>query len=217
MGLRDALRAGLARQLSRPEGLRGRIVARGLNRANGVAIAAAVEATGLRPGQVGADVGFGGGIGLALLLDRVGAGGTVHGVELSDTMLAAARRNQRRVLATGRLRLTKGTLGDLPLPDGAVDGLITLNTLYFVDDLTAAFREIARVLSGDGRAVIGVGDPDWMAKDAVVSTPVFRLRPLSELVASLRAAGLDVQERELDDARGFRLLIASRKPIEAAE
>lgn len=216
MGLRDALSAGLARQLSRPEGLRGRMVARGLNKSNGVVIAAAVGATGLRSGQVAADVGFGGGIGLRLLLDRVGADGRVHGVELSDTMLAAARQRHRQELADGRIALEKGTLEQLPLPDRQVDGLITVNTIYFVDDLAAVFGEIARVLTADGRAVIGVADPDWMAR-MKVTEHVFRIRPVADLVAGLRAAGLDVREQKLDDLRGFRLLIASRKPIEAPE
>jgi arsenite methyltransferase len=216
MGLRDALSAGLARQLSRPEGLRGRMVARGLNKGNGRVIAAAIEATGVRSGQVGADIGFGGGVGLRLLLDRVGADGRVHGVELSDTMLAAAQRRFGRELADGRITLAKGTLEQLPLPDGSVDGLITVNTVYFVDDLATVFAEIARVLSADGRAVVGVSDPDWMAT-LPVTAHVFRLRPVADVVAGLRAAGLDVQERTLDDLRGFRLLIASRKPIEVPE
>jgi len=210
MGLRDVLNAGLARQLSRPEGLRGRIVARRLNRGNASAIEAAVGATGLRPGQVAADVGFGGGYGLGLLLDRVGAGGHVHGIELSDTMLAAARRNRRGDLTDGRLVLAKGTLEQLPLTDGSVDGLITVNTLYFVEDLAPAFREIARVLAPAGSAVIGVADPDWMAT-MTVTEHVFRLRPVAELVDGLRAAGLDVREENLQDRRDFRLLVASRK------
>ena len=218
MGLRDVLRAGLASQLSRPEGLRGRIVARGLNRGNAPAVAAAVESTGLASGQVGADIGFGGGVGLPLLLDRVGPGGRVHGVELSDTMLAAARRRYSDDIEQARLALAKGTLEDMPLGDSQVDGLITVNTVYFVDDLAAVFDEIARVLSPTGRAVIGVADPEWMRSQAVVTTaPVFRVRPVAELVAALAAAGLDVREDELDDVRRFRLLVASHKPIEDAE
>jgi arsenite methyltransferase len=217
MGLRTALNARLARQLSRPQGLYGRMVARGLNRANATAIEAAVVATGLRPGQVAADIGFGGGYGLPLLLDRVGTGGCVHGVELSDTMLTAARRHRHRDVTEGRLELAKGTLEQLPLTDASIDGLITLNTLYFVADVAAAFAEIARVLSPAGRAVIGVGDPDWMAEDAVVSTSVFTLRPVTDLVDGLSAAGLDVREEKLQNRRGFRLLVATRKPIEPPE
>jgi len=217
MGIRETFRTGLARQLSRPEGARGRFVARGLNRANAAAISAAVEATGLGSGAVGADIGFGGGFGLRLLLDRVGPQGRVHGIELSDTMLAAARRRHGDELAEGRLSLEKGRLEQLPLGDAEVDGLISVNTLYFVDDLAAVFGEIARVLSPTGRAVLGIGDPDWMRKDPVVSTPVFRLRPVAELLDGLHAAGLAVEERPLDDRRGFLLLIASQKAIARPE
>jgi len=211
MSMGERFRAGLARQLGRPEGIRGRIVARRLNRGNHAAIAAAIEETGVRPGQVAADVGFGGGVGLQLLLDRVGPTGRVQGVELSDTMLAAARRRHSGELADGRLSLAKGTLQQLPLGDGTVDGLITVNTLYFVDELPAAFAEIARVLAADGRAVIGVADPEWMATQPVTDH-VFRLRPVAELIEGLQAAGLAVQDEQLvDDSRRFHLLVATRQ------
>jgi len=210
MGLRDRFISGLARQLGRPEGLPGRVIGRGLNRGNRAYVAAAVAATGVGPGQAAADIGFGGGIGLRLLLDRVGADGHVVGVELSDTMLKQARRRYRAESSAGRLALQAGTLGNLPLDDDSLDGLITVNTLYFVEDLEGAFREVARVLRPTGRAVVGVADPEWMASMAVTAHG-FRLRPVDELVALLRQAGLaevrHEQVREEDHA--FHLLIAS--------
>jgi arsenite methyltransferase len=209
MGFRDRFQAGVARQLGRPEGLRGRMIARELNRANRHVVAAAVAATGLQPGQVGADVGFGGGVGLGLLLERVGPAGHVHGVEVSDTMLAAAQRRHGDQVTSRRMTLQAGRLEELPLADGQVDGLITVNTIYFVDDLTAVFAEAARVLSADGRAVFGVADPEWMAT-MPVTAHVFRLRPLTELVDGLRTAGLVVRDELLeDDRRRFHLLIAT--------
>lgn len=147
MGFRDRRRAGLARQLGRPEGLRGRVVGRALNGGNRAAVTAAIRATGLRAGQVGADVGFGGGLGLRMLLDQVGPDGHVHGVELSDTMLAGARRRHHPDLVAGRMTLQKGVLQDLPLETGRIHGLVTVNTLYFVDDLPATFGQLARVLA----------------------------------------------------------------------
>lgn len=208
MGFRDRRRAGLARQLGRPEGLRGRLLGRALNEGNRQAVTAAVRATGLQAGQVGADVGFGGGLGLRQLLDHVGPDGHVHGVELSDTMLAGARRRHRGDLVAGRMTLQKGVLQDLPLETGRVDGLITVNTLYFVDDLDRTFDHLARVLAPTGRAVIGVADPEWMATQPLVAHG-FRVRPVEDLVTGLHAAGLDVREETLDDHRSFRLLIAT--------
>jgi arsenite methyltransferase len=207
MSVRTHLTQGLARQLGRPEGLRGRIVARMLNRRNAQAVAAAVEATGLKVGEVGADVGFGGGLGLRLMLDRVGPSGCVHGVELSDTMLRAAAQRHGQELAAGRLVLHPGSLGALPIDDGGIDGLVTVNTLYFVEDVTAAFAELARVLRPTGRVVVGVADPAFMERMPVTAHG-FRLRPPDELVAGLTAAGLRVQHERLGTAPAvFHLLV----------
>jgi arsenite methyltransferase len=213
MGVRDRFRSGLARQLGRPEGLRGRLIGRGLNKGNRTAVTAAVSATSLGPGQAAADVGFGGGIGLQLLLERVGAGGHVDGVELSDTMLQQARRRYRASCANGSLALHAGTLGELPLEDGSLDGLITTNTVYFVENLEQAFGEIARVLRPGGRAVVGIGDPEMMAAMPVTAHG-FRVRPLDELVALMRQAGFtDVRHERVDERDpAFHLLIARSTP-----
>ncbi|MBA3799728.1 MAG: SAM-dependent methyltransferase, partial [Geodermatophilaceae bacterium] len=88
MGVRDRLLAGLARQLGRPSGVRGRLVGGLLNRANRRTVAEAIEGLALPSGAVVADIGFGGAVGLGLLIAEVGAAGQVHGVELSQTMLS---------------------------------------------------------------------------------------------------------------------------------
>ena len=104
-----------------------------------------------------------------------------------------------------------GTLNDLPLNDGSVDGLITVNTMYFVDGLEDAFREIARVLRPSGRAVIGLADPDAMASMPLTAQG-FRLRPVDEVIHLLREAGLpDVRHERLGDGdHAYHLLIGSR-------
>jgi len=121
----------------------------------------------VRAGQVAADIGFGGGVGLRLLLEQVGPKGHVNGVELSLTMLKASERRYRAASAEGRLALQAGSIGDLPLENESLDGLITVNTAYFVEDLEGAFREIARVLLPSERAVVGVADPEANGFDAL--------------------------------------------------
>jgi arsenite methyltransferase len=185
---RDRLNAALARQLGRPSGLVGRLIARRLNRGNSAVTAAAVEALELEPGSVAADIGFGGAVGLRRLLDSPRVA-TAIGVDISAEMLKAARKRFASEIARGELRLEAGSLTELPLEDASLDGAITVNTIYFVEDLGAALRELARTLRPGGRVVIGLGDPEAMA-DMAFTAHGFRLRSIADLEASIAEAGL---------------------------
>jgi SAM-dependent methyltransferase len=196
--LRQRLLSAVAGQLGRPHGFLSPLVARVLNRGNARAMAAAVKAAQVRPGAVAADIGFGGGTGLQLLLDRVGDDGVVHGIEIADDMLRRARSRFLGEVRTGRLRLADGSLTAIPLDDASVDALITLNTVYFIADLPAACTELARVLRPGGRAVVGIGDPDVMHKLPFTGYG-FTLRPAAEIIAALTDSGLEVEHSRIDE------------------
>src|ERR1700733_1368283 len=109
MTARGALMTGIAKQLGHPRGVGGRMVGLALNRGNRGFVSAAVQELHADGDALVADVGFGGGVGLKLLLDSVGQSGSVHGVEVSDTMLEQAARRYRRQIAAGRLALHNGS------------------------------------------------------------------------------------------------------------
>ncbi|OBH77265.1 SAM-dependent methyltransferase [Mycobacterium scrofulaceum] len=208
MGVRDAVMAGVARQLGHPSGLRGRLVGAALNRGNRALVSAAARALHARGASAVADVGFGGAVGLKLLLDSVGPSGSVHGVEVSETMLSQAARRYRRDIATGRLSLHSGSMTQLPFPDGALDGAMTVNTIYFVAELDRAFAELARVINSRGRLAIGLADPEVMAKLPFTGHG-FHLRPVADVADTLRSTGLTVEHRQISErANAPHLLIA---------
>ena len=209
MNLRASMLAGVARQLAKPQGVRGLLVGAMLNRANRAGVTAAVKALPLTAGDTAADLGFGGGVGLDLLLRHVGRSGHVDGVDLSVTMLSHAARRFRRDIATGRLRLHAASMTELPLTTDSLDGAITLNTIYFIPDLDLAFAELARVTKRSGRVVIGLGDPDVMARSPLTAHN-FRLRPVPEVIDLLQSAGLTVveQRRVGEGDSVFHLLVA---------
>jgi arsenite methyltransferase len=209
MGLREAFFAGLGRQLGGPSGFVGRtIVANRLNRINRPVVAAAVDALALQPGDAAADLGFGGGVGLPLLLDRVGPTGTVHGVDPSVTMRNRAESLYRK---ESRLTIQDGSITALPLPDASVNGAICINVVYFVAELERAFAELARVMAPGGTLVVGSADPERMAVLPFTRTG-FLIRPIEELMTGLGAAGLPVKEdrRVGDGDQAYHLLIAQR-------
>jgi arsenite methyltransferase len=105
--------------------------------------------------------------------------------------------------------LHSGSVTQLPFTDGALDGALTVNTIYFVDELDRAFAELARVIGSSGRIVIGVADPTVMAKMPFTGHG-FHLRPVPDVIDALRGAGFAVEHRRVsegDDAP--HLLIAT--------
>ena len=213
MGLRSRMLGGFAAQLGRPTGLRGLFVGRMLNRANRGTITAAIDALALQPGAVAADLGFGGGVGLGLLLARVGPKGRVYGVDYSPTMVSQAARRFETDVAEGRLRLLEGSITTLPLEDGSIHGAITINTIYFIADLGRAFSELARVLSRSGRVVVGIGDPPMMA--AMPMAPFgFTIRQVDDVVAVAKSAGLELKDhrRAAEGEHSAHLLVFAPGP-----
>lgn len=212
MAIRGAIMASIAKQLGHPSGLRGRFIGVALNRGNRSFVSAAVQALQPDAAAVVADVGFGGGVGLKLLLDSVGQLGRVHGVEVSDTMLSSAKHRYRRDIAAGRLASHTGSLTQLPFADGALNGILTVNTIYFIAELDRAFTELARVVGSLGRIVVGLADPDAMARMPFTEQG-FHLRPVPEVIETLRGAGLGVEHRRISQGNyAPHLLIATPTP-----
>ncbi len=202
------MRAALARQLSHPHGPGGLLIGAVLNRRNRQSIATAVQALELPHGARAADVGFGGGAGLGLLLDQVGPTGQVHGFDVSTTMRARAARRYRNAVNTGRLHLHTASMTQLPLPDHVLDGAITCNTVYYLADLDQALSELRRALTRSGRAILGLADPHAMAARPFTHHGL-RLRSISEITNMLDAAGLTLADHHHLNHRSetFHLLI----------
>jgi arsenite methyltransferase len=116
----------------------------------------------------------------------------------------------RSDIRSGRLRLSPGSLADFPLDDGSIDALITVNTVYFISELDAACAELARVLRPGERAVIGIGDPDVMAR-LPFTAHGFTIRPVGEIAAALENSGLRVEQRRIDDKPMLRCLFIGER------
>jgi arsenite methyltransferase len=107
----------------------------------------------LHEGETVLDLGSGGGIDVLLSARRVGATGKAYGVDMTDEMLDLARRNQREA-GVENVEFLKGTIEEVPLPDGSVDVLISNCVINLSGDKPAVFREAARVLRSGGRFAV---------------------------------------------------------------
>ena len=142
------------------------------------------------------DVPSGGGT-LLPLLRRAGYAGRVVECDLGAAMLARAAG--RRDELSGDVALLRADAQDLPLADGSVDGVVSLNGLHCMPDPDGFVRELGRVLRAGAKAwLITLVSRGSLRGDAVIAAGrVAGIIPTapptrSGLDDALRAAGFSL-------------------------
>ncbi len=149
----------------------------------------------LHPGERVLDLGSGGGIDVLLSAKRVGPTGRAIGLDMTDEMLALARRNATEAGATN-VEFLKGRIEEIPLPADSIDVVISNCVVNLAADKGAVFAEIARVLRPGGR--IGIADivaddsmtPEQRAERGSYVGCIAGALSFSEYESGLRAVGL---------------------------
>ncbi|HEX2220755.1 MAG TPA: arsenite methyltransferase [Gemmatimonadales bacterium] len=107
----------------------------------------------LHEGEVVLDLGSGGGIDVLLSARRVGPTGKAYGLDMTEEMLALARKNAAEAGVTN-VEFLRGQIERIPLPDDSVDVIISNCVINLSGDKRRVLAEAFRVLKPGGRFAV---------------------------------------------------------------
>jgi ubiquinone/menaquinone biosynthesis C-methylase UbiE len=107
----------------------------------------------IKEGETAVDLGSGSGMDTFIAGLKVGAGGKVIGVDMTDEQRAKAERLRDRA-GFKQVSYIKGYIENVPLPDATADVVISNGVFNLSTDKAKVFREAARLLKSGGRLAI---------------------------------------------------------------
>ena len=186
----------IAKQFANPRGIGGRIVMAVMNRQNAQMYEATERLLRPRNDDIILDIGCGNGI----MLERIAHACDCHliGTDISEDALEIAKRQ----LAGTNVELLRCPVDDMPLEDAAVDKALTINTIYFWEDLASGFEEIARVLKPEG-IFIGTHYTNRALESYSHTQFGYRMHAEEAVLSAAKDVGLAVQIKSIMDGRAY--------------
>ena len=117
------------------------------------------QALALQAGERVLDIGCGPGFQTTEMAEVVGPNGWAHGIDISASVLYAARHRSTGQPYSAWIDFTEADATDLPFADGTFDAAVVTQVYEYVPDVPRALSELNRVLRPGARAVIV--DTDW--------------------------------------------------------
>jgi len=107
----------------------------------------------IKEGEKVLDLGSGGGVDVFIASKYVGESGKVYGLDMTDEMLSLANKNKAK-MGIENVEFMKGEIESIPMPDGAVDVIISNCVINLCESKEKALSEAYRVLKTGGRLAI---------------------------------------------------------------
>jgi len=174
----------------------------------------------LNEGETVLDLGSGGGIDVLLSARRVGETGKAYGLDMTDEMLALARKNAAEA-GVDNVEFIKGTIEEIPLADNSVDVIISNCVINLSGDKHQTLREAARVLRPGGRFAVSdvIADEDMddatkrdMAEYTGCIAGALTEREFQEALAAAGFEDIEVQETHRVHASAASAIVRATKP-----
>ena len=159
---------------------------------------------GLKQGETVVDLGSGSGMDTFIAALKVGPGGKVIGVDMTDEQRAKAERLRDRD-GFRNVTYVKGYIEQAPLPDGLADLVISNGVINLATDKSNVFGEAGRLLKSGGRFAISDIVTEVQLPESIVCNSTL-------WAACIGGAAQQGNYQQMVEAAGLRLVKVEDNP-----
>ena len=175
-------------QARKPSGLFGRVVmSRIFDMGNAALNDFMKEILSLRENDRVLEIGFGTGK-LLNEMAELAYQGLIEGIDFSSTMVAVAKRKNKKHILEGRVKIRQGDFEEMTYDDNCFDKVCSVNAIYFWPNPDRFINKILKIVKPSGKLVLGFEDRAQMEKRQL-STNVFRIISEDEVKDVLMKSG----------------------------
>jgi len=179
----------------------------------------------IKEGDTVLDLGSGAGMDAFIAARKVGAGGRVIGVDLTEEMVKKAKRNAKKHGFTNVV-FKRGDIEDLPVESGSVDVILSNCVINLAPNKHKVFSEAFRVLRPGGKMLISDMvlleelTPEQRADEDLISGCIGGASLREDYLKLIRSAGFqiekivedpDISKRQYDDVPAESIKVVARK------
>jgi len=181
----------IARQAGHPKGLVGGLIAKIMADETSPENDFALDLLDLRVQDRFLDIGTGHGATL-LKAAALTPDGFAAGIDPSRVMVRHAKRRLKPFIRAGHAQVELANAARIPFADESFDKLLTVHTIYFMDDLGTPLSEIFRVTKPGGRFVLCFRPAEDVSFAETFPKTVYRIRMKQVVLDAVKAAGFNL-------------------------
>jgi ubiquinone/menaquinone biosynthesis C-methylase UbiE len=186
--------SALAKQLRKPSGFFGKIVAKMMEFRNRNSYKEIIRKLSPGPGDHILEIGYGPGLGIYQIASSY-PDCRINGIDYSELMFAKASLRNKKFIENGIVNLKHGDFLTLDPGKDQFDKIFCVNVIYFWNDLNVAFTKILNMLAEKGAFLIYMEHMDNLEKTKLLGD--FCKYPIEKVEAELKLAGFTEIEYNL--------------------
>lgn len=191
-------------QFGNPRGFIGKICCVIMNIINNAMYKKTVSLVEVSSGGKVLDIGYGNGYLIQCLYKKCNL--DIYGIDISEDMLEAAKKRNKKADAEGHLHLEIGDCCNLSFEDDTFAAITSINTIYFWSDTVKGLSEIRRTLVKDASFYNVVYTKEWLDKLSYTKKGFKKFEP-EELVELGKQAGFEnIEVKPVVKGRSFMVV-----------